>query len=174
MRHLLNELTAIESALPEGWMFFYNDVQEEGVIKISAAGVTELTNRDNLITLRFNTMNVEMPSSVNADVTMNEESASPLADVLLQAIPSEFTLNQNYPNPFNPTTNIKFALPQSSVVKLEVFNVLGQRVATLVNGEMNAGYHTVMFDASNLASGVYVYRINTGEHMQVKRMMLIK
>ncbi|MDR9388521.1 MAG: T9SS type A sorting domain-containing protein, partial [Balneolaceae bacterium] len=170
----LNELTAIESALPEGWMFFYNDVQEEGVIKISAAGTSELTNRDELITLRFNTMNVEMPSSVNADVTMNEESTSPLADVLLQAIPSEFALNQNYPNPFNPTTNIKFALPQSSVVKLEVFNVLGQRVATLVNGELNAGYHTVMFDASNLASGVYVYRINTAEHMQVKRMMLIK
>jgi len=170
----LNELTAIESSLPDGWMFFYNDIQEEGQIKISAAGTTELVDRDNLITLRFNTMNVEMPSSVNADVTMNEANASPLADVLLQAIPSEFTLNQNYPNPFNPTTNIKFALPQSSIVKLEVFNVLGQRVATLVNGEMNAGYHTVMFDASNLASGVYVYRINTGEHMQVKRMMLIK
>ena len=88
--------------------------------------------------------------------------------------PNSFTLNQNYPNPFNPTTSITYNLPASGEVTLEVFNVTGQQVATLVNGVKTAGSHTATFDASNLSSGVYMYRLSSGNSVQIRKMLLIK
>lgn len=89
--------------------------------------------------------------------------------------PGKFSLDQNYPNPFNPTTNISFTLANSSNVTLEVFNMLGQKVATLLQGEkMTAGQHTQAFDASSLASGMYLYRLSTPSFVQSRKMMLIK
>lgn len=74
-------------------------------------------------------------------------------------IPTEIKLHDNYPNPFNPATVIKYDLPKQAAVKIEVFNILGQSVKTLIDKKMTAGYHQVEFDASNLTSGVYLYRI---------------
>lgn len=88
--------------------------------------------------------------------------------------PTAFRLEQNYPNPFNPSTTIKFALPEASDVKLTVYNMLGQRVNTLINNKMTAGFHSVPFDASNLASGMYIYRIEAAAFTSTKKMMLIK
>lgn len=88
--------------------------------------------------------------------------------------PNQFTLSQNYPNPFNPSTNISFELPQSSVVQLKVYNLLGQEVANLMDGRMNSGNHSVNFDASQLSSGVYIYRLVAGNQSITKKMMLIK
>jgi hypothetical protein len=88
--------------------------------------------------------------------------------------PMEFALQQNYPNPFNPATSINFTLPTSSLVNLQVYNLQGQEVATLINENLSSGAHTVSFDASQLSSGVYIYRIQAGEFMQTKKMMLIK
>lgn len=88
--------------------------------------------------------------------------------------PKEFSLKQNYPNPFNPTTNISFALPNKSMVTLEIFDMLGRKVATLVDRQMNAGVHNVNFDASQYASGMYVYRIQAGTFTSTRKMMLIK
>jgi hypothetical protein len=90
-------------------------------------------------------------------------------------LPLEFTLKQNYPNPFNPSTMLEFGLPKVSDVRIEVFNVLGQKVSTLINSEtLNAGWHTVRFDATNLSSGVYLYRIQSEGVVQTRQMILIK
>jgi len=89
-------------------------------------------------------------------------------------IPTEFSLEQAYPNPFNPTANINFALPAASTVKLQVFNLRGQLVQTLVDGYRDAGYHEVTFDAGNMASGMYIYRIQAGDHVASGKMMLVK
>ncbi len=85
-----------------------------------------------------------------------------------------FQLFSNYPNPFNPTTVISFSLPSSQNVKLEVFNLLGENVATLLNKPMSAGNHKYEFDASNFNSGLYLYRISAGSFVDVKKMMLLK
>lgn len=90
-------------------------------------------------------------------------------------LPTAFTLEQNYPNPFNPSTNIRFSLADAANVQLEVFNIAGQKVATLVNGtEMAAGIHSVNFDASGLASGVYLYRIQAGSFVATRKMNLLR
>lgn len=85
-----------------------------------------------------------------------------------------FNLQNNYPNPFNPSTVIKYEIPEASNVTLTVFNILGQRVATLVNEQKSAGAHQIQFDASNLSSGSYIYRLEAGNHVQSRQMLLIK
>jgi hypothetical protein len=88
--------------------------------------------------------------------------------------PVEFALSQNYPNPFNPTTQISYSLPRNSQVLLKVFNVLGMEVATLASGFQDAGTHRVTFDASQLASGVYFYRLEAGNISMTNKMMFLK
>ena len=89
-------------------------------------------------------------------------------------LPSEFALKQNYPNPFNPTTQITYQLPQQADVRLEVFDMNGRQVATLVNRAISAGTHTVNFDASDLSSGVYMYRLQAGATVMTRKLTLIK
>jgi hypothetical protein len=89
-------------------------------------------------------------------------------------VPTEFSLSQNYPNPFNPSTQIELALPKETRVTLDVYNLLGQRVASLVNEVLTAGYHSVKFDASTLPSGLYLYRLTADGTSFVKKMMLMK
>lgn len=87
-------------------------------------------------------------------------------------VPKDYKLSQNFPNPFNPATNIQFAIPVSGHVKLTVYNVAGQQVATLVNGIISAGTYQVDFDARNLSSGIYFYSLQAGSFKQVKKMLL--
>ena len=97
-----------------------------------------------------------------------------VTDVVEKPLPKAFSLAQNYPNPFNPSTRIEYALPREAHVRLEVYNVLGQRVAVLVNEVKQAGYYTVSFDASGFGSGLYFYQMRVGEVTFTKRMMVVK
>ncbi|MEI7811734.1 MAG: T9SS type A sorting domain-containing protein [Ignavibacteria bacterium] len=90
------------------------------------------------------------------------------------SVPQEFSLSQNYPNPFNPTTTISFGIPQDSKVKIVVYNMLGQAVKELANEFFSAGYHNVKLDASKLASGVYIYKINADKFSASRKMNLLK
>ena len=92
----------------------------------------------------------------------------------LPGVAKAFRLEQNYPNPFNPSTKIEFSVPAASRVELKVYNILGQEVATLVNETLKAGNHAVTFDASRLATGVYLYRITAGTFVSTKKMLLLK
>ena len=103
----------------------------------------------------------------------------PLEPKVSAALPEAYLLDQNFPNPFNPTTEIRFSLPKSALVKLEVFNVLGQQVAILVDNYMGAGLHSVVWDGKNssgssVASGIYLYRLTAGDFTEVKKMSLLK
>lgn len=89
-------------------------------------------------------------------------------------IPLQYALEQNYPNPFNPSTIIRFQMPSKGFVTLNIYDIIGREVATLVNGFKEAGPHDVKFDASNLPSGVYLYRITTGTYTATKKLVLIK
>ena len=105
-------------------------------------------------------MNVLVPTAVNDNVD--------------NSLPTSFALAQNYPNPFNPKTVISYSLAESGRVNLEIFNVLGQSVITLVNGVKPAGNHQVEFDASTYPSGIFFYRLTQGEHSLTKKMVLVK
>jgi hypothetical protein len=89
-------------------------------------------------------------------------------------LPDRFVLAGCFPNPFNPTTTIRYGLPRASMVELTVFNVLGERVATLLHEVQDAGWHDVTFHASAFASGVYLYRLQAGEFVQTKKLVLVR
>lgn len=93
---------------------------------------------------------------------------------LNSGIPEEHALFQNYPNPFNPLTNIEFAIPSSNHVTIDVFNQLGEQVATILNSNLSAGYYKIEFDANNHPSGLYFYRILSGNFVETKKMVLVK
>ena len=102
-----------------------------------------------------------------------EALATPLEDPETE-LPARFHLHANYPNPFNPQTTIRYSLPQTSDVRIAVYNVLGQRVALLVDGEQPAGTHVVVFDASGLASGIYFYNMTAGSFTRTRPMVLLR
>ena len=130
----------------------------------------EVTNAEQAIRLEpgefkvYTTKQFDAPESGIA--TSNEELPS--------EGPESFKLYSNYPNPFNPSTNIKFDVAKTGVVKLEVFDILGRKVATLFDGKKSIGTHTVTFDASSLSSGVYFTRFTAGNTVQVQKMTLLK
>ncbi len=102
------------------------------------------------------------------------EDAPIVVSIETEELPTQVTLNQNYPNPFNPSTTIRFALPTSGEVRLEVYSVLGQRMAVLVSGQQPAGWHTVNLDASNWSSGTYIYRLQADGITMTRKFLLLK
>ena len=94
--------------------------------------------------------------------------------VEVEILPTKFELSQNYPNPFNPSTTIQFSLPKETQLKINVYNMIGELVRTIADGNYDAGYHKVTLNAVDLPSGAYVYRIESPDFVQVKKMVLIK
>jgi len=92
----------------------------------------------------------------------------------VRIVPDNYSLSQNYPNPFNPVTTIKYQVPRAGIVKIEVFDIAGRRIQTLVNNNLQPDFYEVTFNGSSHASGVYFYRLQSGDFVQTKRMVLIK
>jgi hypothetical protein len=89
-------------------------------------------------------------------------------------VPTTFILHQNHPNPFNPNTIIEYAVPKERLVKIQVFDILGKEVQTLVNDNLSAGYYKINFNTSGLPSGIYFYRLQAGPFVETKKMVLMK
>lgn len=109
-----------------------------------------------------------------SNIYYNAEHLITAVQPIGNTVPDKFMLEQNYPNPFNPVTNIHFSIPKAGMVKLVVFDALGRQVTELVNSSYNAGTYKVDFDASNLSTGVYFYRLETEGFTDIKKMMLVK
>ena len=141
-------------------------------------------NHDPLVTQKFNSINFALNTNAGTRamkmLNVKIDRGAPLDSVLVgvegteSLLPTQYSLSQNYPNPFNPTTTINFALPKAGDVSLVVYDILGRKVAELINGNLAAGYHTINFNASNYASGVYFYRLQAGNFVSVKKLMLLK
>ena len=128
-------------------------IDQQGIIQYKKAGV----NID------------EIKSVVNGLLATSIEEENDLSQN-----PTEFMLNQNYPNPFNPQTTINFQLANESRVLLNVYNALGQKVATLLDDQKAAGNYSIPFNAQGLPSGVYFYELQAGEYSAVKKMVLLE
>ena len=102
------------------------------------------------------------------------EGLSSTDAIAARFLPEQLTLMQNYPNPFNPGTQIRFAVADNVHVTLSVYNILGQKIATLVNGSLPSGWHEVTFHADGLSSGVFIYRIKAGNYVDARRMVFVK
>jgi subtilisin family serine protease len=143
------------------------------IIRVNTAGLDEtdtytasirITSSDTLnsvftvpITLNFTMLSTPQPTTESGGM-----------------VPKEFALAQNYPNPFNPSTIISYQLPSASDVRLELYDVLGRKISTLVNARQSAGYYNYTLNAANLATGIYFYRLQAGNFVQTKKMLLVK
>ncbi len=157
--------------VPKNWQVITNKVN--GKTKISMFGIQPLKQKELEISIRKN--NEFLNSKIKGTIALNESSQADLSELWVNNLPEQFDLSQNYPNPFNPSTNIEYSLPEQSNVRLTIFNMLGQEVATLINNESKkAGVHTVNWNAGSVASGIYFYRLSVGHRVFTKRMMLIK
>jgi len=155
--------------------------------QVFSTGITTTSFTDNTFTMRnhcddFYYRVTAIVSSTESDssniISIQgdgfEKKAIAVENKSMEKVPHAFSLSQNYPNPFNPVTQINYTLPSASHVTLKIYNILGQEIAHLVNTNMPAGIHSAKWDASNVASGTYIYKIVAGEFTAVKRMVVIK
>jgi hypothetical protein len=106
--------------------------------------------------------------------TFNFQVPTAVEDNITSTLPTEYELAANYPNPFNPSTTIRFALPQAGHVKLAIYNTIGQQVATLIDGNKEAGFHSLVWEAHNMPSGIYFYSLQANGETFIHKMTLIK
>jgi hypothetical protein len=172
----------VNAKLPEGSSMLYN--YKNSVLKIAIAGIHELAN-GTMVTIGIRLKNKEAKLDVRGVARLNDNEEVTLGSASVREIPTSFALQNNYPNPFNPTTTIKYQIPENAQVRLVVYNMVGQRVRTIVDQPQEAGYYSVEWDGRNnygecVSSGIYVYRISAvrdgyaGSFVTSKKMNLIK
>ncbi len=122
---------------------------------------------------RVNAKNAGGTSAFASPRSFTTQSTS-VVEQINNAIPTEYSLSQNYPNPFNPTTTIRYAIPEQSLVRLEIYNLLGQRVATLVDENQNTAFYQTQWNAIGVPSGMYFYRLQAGPFVEAKKLLLLK
>jgi len=127
-------------------------------VPISGNGIYQISNFDAINTLKL---------LVDYNNVVSVEENDP-------QIPSEFKLEQNYPNPFNPSTQINFSVPKQTQLRINLYNILGELLQTITEGLYEAGYYQTEFNAENLPSGIYIYRMESGESLLSKKMILIR
>lgn len=158
-----------------GWKLVTWDMTEDDVVAFTGDGVISGPAYFDSYQIAYASGQPNIGFVVVDDLkAVTLQTATSIEDENTINIPTAISLNQNYPNPFNPSTNIRFELPARSEVRLEVFDMLGRKVETIFNGTKAAGAHLISFDASGLASGVYIYQLTTGNHVLSKKMLLMK
>lgn len=153
-----------------------DDIDGDGLVElvlVGEAGSVYIWNFDASVEDGKNTGRLFV-DNINSNIYHGPVIPTDVGDDPTDALPTSYTLSQNYPNPFNPSTSISFEVPTRSAVKLEVFNVLGQIVTTLVDQELPTGSYTATFEGADYASGVYLYRLKAGEFAETKKMVLVK
>ncbi len=139
-------------------------------------GTINVSYDNNNSATRIGTITITSARVKGSPKTVEIKQGEPITFVenLNLGIPDDFRLEQNYPNPFNPSTKIRYGLPKESNVVLTIYNILGEEIARLVDDVHSAGYYEATFDATNLSSGVYIYRISAGNFTQIRKMLLIR
>jgi len=166
------DVDSVTGNLPQGWLMVHN--YANGVLKIAMAGVNTLPD-GTITTIDLKLKNKGVKFAVSGSAKLNANLNSQINSFTVQAVPTQFELDQNFPNPFNPSTNINYSVPKTSLVTIKVYDILGKEVAALVNEEKSAGNYSVQFSAnSNMASGVYFYRMQAGSFTETKKLILLK
>lgn len=168
------EISSMEN-IPPGWRIYLLDNETGNEIELNENSIYpfEFEGAYGKVAPNYKVM-------AKPKLTSNASPQSARFSILIEpgedasGLPDSFELSQNYPNPFNPSTNIQFSLPIQSNVSLNIYDLLGREVAQLENGELQAGVHTYRWDARNLASGIYIYRLISDQKVITKKMTLIK
>jgi len=170
----------------EGYDFYAVDTLQAGVVRIGGVPDIEMAKPMSAGPHRLGKMVFKVPGDLKEDVGLYlrnvevyDSRVEPLPvewvnGLVRENMPGKFALNQNYPNPFNPVTQIRYDLPVDCQVRLEVYNVVGQRVAILVDGHQKAGYKVVRWDASSFSSGIYFCWLQAGDFVGTRKVLLLK
>ncbi len=170
VRYDASRLRFVSAEGMAGWDVLQNS--QPGRVTIAAAGLPAVLDGEAL-SLQFEPLTPGLPV-LDATISVDERAPVRIQSDITTTLPDAFGLEANYPNPFNPSTVIRYALPEESVVRLEVFDLTGRSVALLMDGPQAAGAHEVVFDAASLPSGVYLYRIEAGAFSKTMRMTLVR
>jgi len=149
------------------------EVNDPSVTEVTIEAV-ELQNPSHSLMFVYHDYDKNGTPHIRMEKPEFETVTASLSGVASPTMPTSYALSQNYPNPFNPSTKIAFDLPVASHVELTIYNVLGQKVEMLVDGDMEAGSHEVTWDASPYSSGIYFYRISAKNFTETKKMMMLK